>query len=48
MWCAASERDVLASHARFAEKLDADIIVQASSDAPFVDAGLVDSIWLPP
>jgi spore coat polysaccharide biosynthesis protein SpsF len=49
-WCNAegvmvvrgSESDVLASQARFAEKLDADIIVQASSDAPFVDAGLVD------
>src|SRR5579859_5524915 len=49
-WCNAegvmvvrgTESDVLASHARFAEKLDADIIVQASSDAPFVDAGLVD------
>src|ERR1043165_8666868 len=36
------ENDVLAAHARAAEKLDADIIVQASSDAPFIDAGLVD------
>jgi spore coat polysaccharide biosynthesis protein SpsF len=36
------ENDMLARFARAAEKLDADIIVQASSDAPFVDAGLVD------
>jgi len=49
-WCGAEgvmvvrgpENDVLAAHARAAEKLDADIIVQASSDAPFIDAGLVD------
>src|SRR5262249_14078747 len=38
------ENDVLAAHARAAEKLDADIIVQASCDAPFVDAGLVDHL----
>src|SRR5689334_4585449 len=36
------ENDMLAAQARAAEKLDADIIVQASCDAPFVDAGLVD------
>ncbi|HEX4636736.1 MAG TPA: NTP transferase domain-containing protein [Rhizomicrobium sp.] len=49
-WCNAEgltvvrgpETDMLARFARAAEKLDADIIVQASSDAPFVDAGLVD------
>src|SRR5689334_24158069 len=38
------ENDVLAVHARAAEKLDADIIVQASCDAPFIDAGLVDHL----
>jgi spore coat polysaccharide biosynthesis protein SpsF len=38
------ENDVLAAHARAAEKLDADIIVQASCDAPFIDAGLVDHL----
>ena len=51
-WCNAQgiavvrgpEDDVLAAHARAAEKLDADIIVQASSDAPFIDAGLVDHL----
>src|SRR6185503_12798213 len=51
-WCNAQgipvvrgpENDVLAAHARAAEKLDADIIVQASSDAPFIDAGLVDHL----
>src|ERR1700760_899811 len=44
-WCNAQgitvvrgpENDVLARYARAAERLDADIIVQASSDAPFVD-----------
>src|SRR6185295_16930297 len=49
-WCNAQgltvvrgpENDMLAAQARAAEKLDADIILQASSDAPFVDAGLVD------
>jgi len=51
-WCNAQgitvvrgpEDDVLAAYARAAEKLDADIIVQASSDAPFIDAGLVDHL----
>jgi spore coat polysaccharide biosynthesis protein SpsF len=38
------ENDALAAHARAAEKLDADIIVQASCDAPFIDAGLVDHL----
>lgn len=49
-WCNAqgitvvrgAEDDLLSRYARAAEKLDADIIVQASSDTPFVDAGLVD------
>src|SRR5471032_3037012 len=44
-WCNAQgvtvvrgpEDDVLARYARAAEKLDADIIVRVSSDAPFVD-----------
>ena len=51
-WCNAQgvtvvrgpENDVLARTARAAEKLDADIIVQASSDVPFIDAGLVDHL----
>ena len=51
-WCNAQgvtvlrgpEDDLLARYARAAEKLDADIIVQASSDAPFLDAGLVDHL----
>ena len=43
-WCAAPEDDVLARYARVAEKLDADIIVQVSSDAPFIDAGFVDHL----
>ena len=51
-WCTAQgvtvvrgpEEDLLAAHARAAEKLDADIIVQASSDRPFIDAGLVDHL----
>jgi spore coat polysaccharide biosynthesis protein SpsF len=38
------ENDALAAHARAAEKLDADVIVQASCDAPFIDAGLVDHL----
>ena len=38
------ENDALAALARAAEKLDADIIVQASCDAPFIDAGLVDHL----
>ena len=38
------EDDVLARYARAAEKLDADIIVQTSSDTPFIDAGLVDHL----
>src|SRR5665213_962415 len=51
-WCNAQgvtvvrgpEDDVLARYARAAEKLDADIIVQVSSDAPFIDAGFVDHL----
>ena len=51
-WCNAQgvtvirgpENDVLARYARAAEKLDADIIVQVSSDAPFIDAGFVDHL----
>jgi spore coat polysaccharide biosynthesis protein SpsF len=51
-WCNAScvtvvrgpEDDVLARYARAAEKLDADIVVQVSSDAPFIDAGFVDHL----
>jgi spore coat polysaccharide biosynthesis protein SpsF len=51
-WCNAEgvtvvrgpEDDVLARYARAAEKLDADIIVQVSSDAPFIDAGFVDHL----
>ena len=38
------EDDVLARFAQAAEKLDADIIVRASSDAPFIDAGFVDHL----
>ncbi|HWF63170.1 MAG TPA: NTP transferase domain-containing protein [Rhizomicrobium sp.] len=38
------EDDVLARFALAAEKLDADIIVRVSSDAPFVDAGFVDHL----
>src|ERR1700743_1854177 len=38
------EDDVLARYARAAEKLDADIIVRVSSDAPFIDAGFVDHL----
>ncbi|HET7084209.1 MAG TPA: NTP transferase domain-containing protein [Rhizomicrobium sp.] len=38
------EEDVLARYAGAAEKLDADIIVRASSDAPFLDAGFVDHL----
>jgi spore coat polysaccharide biosynthesis protein SpsF len=38
------ENDALAAQARAAERLDADIIVQASCDAPFIDAGLVDHL----
>src|SRR5471030_3118961 len=51
-WCNAQgvtvicgpENDVLARYARAAEKLDADVIVQVSSDAPFIDAGFVDHL----
>src|SRR6202012_4921358 len=51
-WCNANgvivvrgpEDDVLARYARAAEKLDADIIVRVSSDAPFIDAGFVDLV----
>src|SRR5476649_1643841 len=51
-WCNAQgvtvvrgpENDVLARYARAAEKLDADIIVQVSSDATFIDAGFVDHL----
>src|SRR5471032_713396 len=51
-WCNANgvtvvrgpENDVLARYARAAEKLDADIIVQVYSDAPFIDAGFVDHL----
>lgn len=38
------EDDVLARYARAAEKLDADIIVRVSSDAPFLDAGFIDHL----
>ena len=38
------EDDVLARYARAAEKLDADIIVRVSSDAPFIDPGFVDHL----
>src|SRR5471032_1340130 len=51
-WCNANgvtvvrgpEDDVLARYASAAEKLDADIIVRVSSDAPFIDAGFVDHL----
>lgn len=51
-WCNANsvavvrgpEDDVLARHARAAEKLDADVIVRVPSDAPFIDAGFVDHL----
>ena len=51
-WCNAQrvtvirgpEDNVLARYARAAEKLDADVIVQVSSDAPFLDAGFVDHL----
>lgn len=51
-WCNANgvtvvrgpEDDVLARYAHAAEKLDADIIVRVSSDAPFIDAGYVDHL----
>jgi len=36
--------DTLARYARAAERLDADIIVQVSSDEPFPDPGLVDHL----
>lgn len=38
------EDNVLARYATAAEKLDADIIVRVSSDAPFIDAGFVDHL----
>jgi spore coat polysaccharide biosynthesis protein SpsF len=38
------ENDVLARYALAAERLDADIIVRVSSDAPFIDAGFVDHL----
>jgi spore coat polysaccharide biosynthesis protein SpsF len=38
------EDDVLARYATAAEKLDADIIVRVSSDAPFIDSGFVDHL----
>jgi spore coat polysaccharide biosynthesis protein SpsF len=51
-WCSAQrvtvvrgpEDNVLARYARAAEKLDADVIVQVSSDALFLDAGFVDHL----
>ncbi len=51
-WCNAQgvtvvrgpEDDVLAHHARVAEKLDADIIVRVPADSPFPDAGLADHL----
>ncbi|HMH65159.1 MAG TPA: NTP transferase domain-containing protein, partial [Rhizomicrobium sp.] len=51
-WCNAQgvtvvrgpEDDVLARYARAAEKLDADVIVRVSSDAPFIDPGFVDHL----
>lgn len=51
-WCNAEgitvvrgpEADVLARYAQAAEKLDADIIVRVTSDAPFIDAGFVDHL----
>jgi len=38
------EDNVLARYAGAAEKLDADLIVRVSSDAPFIDAGFVDHL----
>lgn len=38
------EQNVLARYATAAEKLDADIIVRVTSDAPFIDAGFVDHL----
>jgi spore coat polysaccharide biosynthesis protein SpsF len=38
------EDDVLARYASAAEKLDADIILRVSADAPFIDAGFVDHL----
>jgi len=38
------EENVLARYATAAEKLDADIIVRVTSDAPFIDAGFVDHL----
>ncbi|HEY1876096.1 MAG TPA: NTP transferase domain-containing protein [Rhizomicrobium sp.] len=38
------EDDVLARFASAAEKLDADIILRVSADAPFIDAGFVDHL----
>jgi spore coat polysaccharide biosynthesis protein SpsF len=38
------ENDVLARYARAAERLDADIILRVSADAPFIDAGFVDHL----
>jgi spore coat polysaccharide biosynthesis protein SpsF len=51
-WCNAEgvtvvrgpEDDVLARYATAAEKLDADVIVRVTSDAPFIDAGFVDHL----
>jgi spore coat polysaccharide biosynthesis protein SpsF len=51
-WCNAEgvtvvrgpEDDVLGRYARAAEKLDADVIVRVTSDAPFIDAGFVDHL----
>src|SRR5436305_4583800 len=51
-WCNAEgitvvrgpEHNVLARYATAAEKLDADVIVRVSSDAPFIDAGFVDHL----
>lgn len=38
------ENDVLARFAIAAERLDADVIVRVSSDAPFLDAGFIDHL----
>ena len=38
------EDDMLARHARAAQKLDADIIVRVSSDTPFIDPGFIDHL----
>src|SRR3954469_23838747 len=54
-WCNAEgvtvvrgpEENVLARYATAAEKLDADVIVRVSSDAPFIDAGFVDHLVAP-